>query len=57
MEPKTRTEIKKQGKRDGGPYSSKHVRLLEAVMAKTPGAKKVPATSASIGGSAKKNAK
>jgi len=43
MEPKTRTETKKQGKRNGGPYSAKHVRRLEAVLAAAP-AKKVPDT-------------
>lgn len=42
MEPKTRTETKKQGKRNGGPYSAKHVRRLEALLAET-GTKKVPA--------------
>ena len=34
-EPKTRTELKKSGKRDGGPYSAKHVRLAEEVRQKT----------------------
>jgi hypothetical protein len=43
MEPKTRTETKKQGKRNGGPYSAKHVRRLEALVAAAP-AKKVPDT-------------
>ena len=44
MEPKTRTETKKQGKRDGGPYSAKHVRRLEALLAETTSAaKKLPA--------------
>lgn len=28
-EPKTRTELKKSGKRDSGPYSAKHARLSE----------------------------
>lgn len=43
MEPKTRTETKKQGKRDGGPYSAKHVRRLEALLAEAPSAaKKLP---------------
>ena len=44
MEPKTRTETKKQGKRDGGPYSAKHVRRLEALLVK-----KVPADGADTG--------
>lgn len=52
MEPKTRTETKKQGKRDGGPYSAKHVRRLEALLATTTCAKKVPATGSSGTGSA-----
>ena len=30
-EPKTRTENKKQGKKDTGPYSAKHVRLATAL--------------------------
>ena len=30
-EPKTRTERKKMGKRDGGPFSAKHVRATEAL--------------------------
>jgi len=49
MEPKTRTETKKQGKRNGGPYSAKHVRRLEAIMA---GDKKLPTTCSSETGSA-----
>jgi len=49
MEPKTRTETKKQGKRDGGPYSAKHVRRLEALLAEA--GKKVPASDGG-GGSA-----
>lgn len=52
MEPKTRTETKKQGKRDGGPYSAKHVRRLEALLATTTGSKKVPATGSDKTGSA-----
>lgn len=28
-EPKTRTETKKQGKKDKGPYSAKHIRAVE----------------------------
>ena len=32
--PLTRTEKKKQGKRGGGPYSSKHVRAAEALRVK-----------------------
>jgi hypothetical protein len=48
MEPKTRTETKKQGKRNGGPYSAKHVRRLEAIVAATP-AKKLPDTAAASG--------
>ena len=52
MEPKTRTETKKQGKRDGGPYSAKHVRRLEALLATTTGAKKVHATGSGGSGSA-----
>jgi len=44
MEPKTRTETKKQGKRNGGPYSAKHVRRLEAVLAAATGAKKLSDT-------------
>jgi len=31
--PKTRTESKKQGKKGGGPYSTKHVRAVEALKA------------------------
>ena len=47
MEPKTRTETKKQGKRNGGPYSAKHVRRLETLLATTGGsAKKVPTAGA-----------
>ena len=37
-EPKTRTESKKQGKKDKGPYSAKHVRATETLAA----TKKVP---------------
>jgi hypothetical protein len=33
-EPKTRTESKKGGKRDGGPYSAKHVRLAAEIREK-----------------------
>lgn len=33
-EPKTRTESKKQGKKDNGPYSAKHVRQAEALAEK-----------------------
>lgn len=33
-EPKTRTELKKSGKRDAGPYSAKHVRLSEQLREK-----------------------
>ena len=33
-DPKTRTESKRQGKKDGGPYSAKHVRLAAAVSKK-----------------------
>ena len=33
-EPKTRTENKKQGKKDKGPYSAKHVRLQEQLAEK-----------------------
>jgi hypothetical protein len=33
--PKTRTELKKSGKRDGGPYSAKHIRLAEEARRKT----------------------
>ncbi len=29
--PKTRTETKKSGKKGMGPYSAKHVRMVEAV--------------------------
>jgi hypothetical protein len=32
-EPRTRTETKKQGKKDGKPFSAKHVRLQEALAA------------------------
>jgi hypothetical protein len=32
-EPKTRTESKKQGKKEKGPYSAKHVRAAEALAA------------------------
>ena len=28
-DPRTRTETKKQGKKGGGPYSAKHVRMME----------------------------
>ena len=35
-EPKTRTEKKKGGKKDVGPYSAKHVRLQEALAAAKP---------------------
>jgi hypothetical protein len=28
-DPKTRTETKKQGKKGGGPYSAKHIRMAE----------------------------
>ena len=31
-DPKTRTETKKQGKKDKGPYSAKHVRAAERLM-------------------------
>jgi hypothetical protein len=31
--PKTRTETKRQGKKDTGPYSAKHVRAAEALAA------------------------
>ena len=34
--PKTRTESKKSGKKDMGPYSAKHVRMVEAVRATRP---------------------
>jgi hypothetical protein len=37
-EPKTRTESKKQGKKDKGPYSAKHIRATETLAA----TKKVP---------------
>ena len=40
--PKTRTETKKQGKLNGGPYSAKHVRLqaeLAAIRAAKKGTK------------------
>lgn len=33
-EPKTRMEAKRQGKRDTGPYSARHVRAAEALFAK-----------------------
>ena len=33
-QPKTRTELKKSGKRDAGPYSAKHVRLSEQLREK-----------------------
>jgi hypothetical protein len=33
-DPKTRTEMKKQGKKGGGQYSAKHVRMAAAVMEK-----------------------
>ena len=33
-EPRTRTESKKQGKKDKGPYSAKHVRQAEALAEK-----------------------
>jgi hypothetical protein len=33
-EPKTRTEKKKNGKKDMGPYSAKHVRLQEKLAEK-----------------------
>lgn len=33
-EPKTRTELKKSGKRDSGPYSAKHARLSEQLREK-----------------------
>ena len=42
MEPQTRTEKKKQGKKDMGPYSAKHVRLQEALIAKHNNAEKRP---------------
>ena len=29
--PSTRTELKRQGKKGGGPYSSKHIRAAEAL--------------------------
>lgn len=29
--PKTRTELKRSGKKDKGPYSAKHVRAAEAL--------------------------
>ena len=29
-DPKTRTELKKSGKKDRGPYSAKHIRVVEA---------------------------
>ena len=32
--PRTRTETKRQGKKDKGPYSAKHVRAAEAMAAK-----------------------
>jgi hypothetical protein len=48
MEPKTRTETKKQGKKNGGPYSAKHVRRLESILA---GEKKLPTTCSSGMGS------
>lgn len=32
--PKTRMESKKSGKKDMGPYSTKHVRMMEVVHAK-----------------------
>jgi len=32
-EPRTRTEKKRQGKRDGGPYSAKHCRIAAAAAA------------------------
>ncbi len=33
-DPKTRSETKKQGKRGGGPYSAKHVRMAEELACK-----------------------
>ena len=36
-DPKTRTESKRQGKKDGGPYSAKHVRLAAAAVSKKGG--------------------
>ena len=33
-EPRTRTETKKQGKKGGGPYSAKHIRMTAEVMEK-----------------------
>ena len=33
-EPKTRMEAKRQGKRDSGPYSARHVRAAAALFAK-----------------------
>jgi len=39
-DPKTRTENKKQGKKNKGPYSAKHVRMQEALIEKQKPAKK-----------------
>ena len=39
--PKTRTERKKQGKKGGGPYSTKHVRAVEALKDKYQGQKTI----------------
>jgi len=36
-DPKTRTESKRQGKKGGGPYSAKHVRLAAACASKKGG--------------------
>lgn len=43
--PRTRTELKRGGKKDKGPYSAKHVRAAEALAAKRAAAAGPPTTS------------
>jgi len=56
-EPKTRTESKKQGKKDKGPYSAKHVRISEQLLEVAAETKKVPGGPTSGTGSQDKSRK
>lgn len=56
-DPKTRTESKRQGKKDGGPYSAKHVRLASVCASKKGGDRAVAATVVAASSKDKKKSK